>query len=205
MTPTPSFEFCAFRFLAQWLESERGLHAAISSVPTEGDIRKALSYFQVARNFKGLKAPENATFIVKSLKEVRTNEALSSPELKVKKLAHKLQERFGQFNLSAASKLLWLSYREPYIVYDNRAVRALKKKFGHRFDVRDYGAYSNAWREEYVKTEGLIQAAVEQLPKGRMFMRSCPLPDPKLVRLAKKVWFKERVFDVFLWEVGVKR
>lgn len=50
--------------------------------------------------------------------------------------------------------------------------------------------------------ETSIQSAVEQLPKGRMFMRACPLSDEELVRRAKEPWFLERVFDVFLWEIG---
>jgi hypothetical protein len=31
MTMMPSFEFCAFRYLAQWEESEYALHNAIKS------------------------------------------------------------------------------------------------------------------------------------------------------------------------------
>ncbi len=198
----PSFEFCAFRFLSQWEESEYALHNAFRSAPAEKDIRKALSYFQVARNFEGLKEPATATFILQCLTEVRSDRALSSPHEKVDKLAKILETRFHQYNLSAASKLLWLSYREPYIVYDNRAVTALQDDFGHRFDVRDYSAYSKVWREEYISFEASIQSAVEQLPKGRMFMRACPFSDQELVRRAKETWFLERVFDAFLWEVG---
>jgi hypothetical protein len=202
MTPMPSFEFCAFRFLAQWEENEYALYNAIRSTPTEKDIRKALSYFQVARNFEGLKEAANAAFVVQSLLEVRADQALSSPPEKVHQLVKTLETRFKQNNLSAASKLLWLSYRHPYIVYDNRAITALRDEFGHRFEERDYSAYSKVWREEYVIFEASIQSAVEQLPKGRMFMRACPLSDQELVRRAKETWFLERVFDIFLWEIG---
>lgn len=45
MNSIPSYEFCAFGFLNQWLESELELHTAISSAPTENDICKALAYF----------------------------------------------------------------------------------------------------------------------------------------------------------------
>src|SRR5205085_2998444 len=125
--------------------------------------------------------------------EVRIDQLLTSPHEKVNKLAVNLQKRFNQYNLSAASKLLWLSYREPYIVYDGRAVKALTRDFGHRFDQRDYGAYSRIWRQEYGIRKTSIQTAVEQLPKGRMFMRSCLLSDAELVQMAKETWFMERV------------
>ena len=118
------------------------------------------------------------------------------------KLAEIFEKRFNQYNLSAASKLLWLSYSEPYVVYDNRAVTALRDEFGHRFEERDYSAYSKVWREEYVIFEGSIQSAVEQLPTGGMFMRACPFSDQELIRGAKETWFLERVFDIFLWEIG---
>ena len=94
MTPMPSFEFCAFRFLAQWEENEYALYNAIRSTPTEKDIRKALSYFQVARNFEGLKEAANAAFVVQSLLEVRADQALSSPPEKVHQLVKTLETRF---------------------------------------------------------------------------------------------------------------
>lgn len=132
---------------------------------------------------------------------MRNDPTLTTPHEKVDALAGKFQNSFHQFNLSAASKLLWLSCREPFIVYDARAVKALARNFGHRFN--DYTEYSNAWRKEYARAEDSIRAAVQQLPKGRIFMRSCSFTDQELLDLAKEVWFTERVFDVFLWEVGI--
>jgi len=198
----PSFEFCAFRFLTQWQEDECALHNVIAVVPTIKAIRDALSYFQVARNFAGLKQPENAEFILTSLTTVRTSRVLSGPNDKVTTLAKAFNERFNRYNLSAASKLLWLSCRAPYIIYDTRAVNALIGTFGHNIAERDYPGYSQVWREEYERHEAAIQAAVEQLPKGRLFMRPWAVSDQELVRMAEETWFMERVFDIFLWEVG---
>lgn len=202
MTTLPTFEFCAFRFLTQWQEDEHTLYSAFTATPTPKDIRKALTYFQVARNFPGLKEPAKADFILTSLQKVRADPALSTPDDKVNRMATDLQGEFKRYTLSAASKLLWLSYREPYIVYDSRAVKALRHDFGHRFDDGDYAAYSAEWRQEYTKWQSAIQTAVEQLPKGRLFMRPCSLPDQELVSMAKEGWFMERVFDLFLWEIG---
>ena len=204
MTPRPRFEFCAFRFLSQWQEDESALHSVISATPTKDSIRKALSYFQVARNFKGLKNDENASFILESLLEVRNNPALLSPDEKVIALVQKLKTRFNRSNVSAASKLLWLSKREPFIIYDTRAVTALTRDLGHKLVEWSYSEYSNAWRKEYAKHEALIENAVEELPKARPFMRVPPASDEELLRMAKETWFMERVFDMFLWEVGVR-
>jgi hypothetical protein len=205
MKTMPGFEFCAFRFLIQWQEDEQKLHAAISSsTPAATDIRGALSYFQVARNFKDLNQPEKTAFVLNSLLEVRADQTLQTPDAKVARLTQRLQEEFDQNNLSAASKLLWLSYREPYIVYDGRAVTALIRDLGYRFPTRDYPQYSKSWREEYEKHKNSIGKAIEHLPKARMFMRPLPLTDEQLLAMARESWFQERVLDIFLWEIGEK-
>jgi hypothetical protein len=201
MTP-PSFEFCALSFLTQWQENECALHRAVSMSPSVSEIRQALNYFQVSRTFKDLDVPGNAAFILRCLMNVRDDRTLQSPHEKVDKLAMDLRKKFGRLNISAASKLLWLTYRDPFIIYDARAVNALRRHFHHRFSA--YKEYSEAWREEYANARASIRDAVNSLPKARLFMRLPPPPDQKLLRMAKETWFMERVFDVFLWEVGVK-
>jgi hypothetical protein len=201
MTP-PSFEFCAFSFLTQWQESECALHSAISTVPDAENIRKALNYFQVARTFKGLNEPGKVDVILDRLIAVRDDSTLESPHEKVDRLASELRFTFGKVNVSAASKLLWLTFRDPFIIYDKRAVDALSRHFHHSF--ASYEQYLQAWREEYLKSEAAIRAAVKELPKARLFMRLSQAPDPELLRMAHETWFVERVFDIFLWEVGAK-
>jgi hypothetical protein len=195
--PKPSFEFCAFKFLIQWQENECALHRAISTTPTKCDIHEALKHFQVARTFRNVDG--RLSSILNSLNQVRNTQNFSSAYEKVELLASDFKTKFGKQNTSAASKLLWLSHRTPFIIYDGRAVKALRH-FGHKFD--SYTQYSNVWRNEYARFEGLIRNAVEQLPSGRMFMRSCPFSDDELLQMAKEAWFMERVFDTFLWENG---
>lgn len=198
-------EYCALRFLLQWLRREEALHQAIASEPSDEEIRDALAYFRVSRNFKGLsKESGKAASIRKALITVRNDKELS-PEKKVEELAQSLETEFKKFNLSAASKLLWLSFREPFVIYDGRAVDALSNKLGREFSRRDYTEYLAAWRSEYAAIDSAIERAASQLPKGRVFMPSCRLTDEELLLLAKTPWFKERVFDIFLWEVGGSR
>lgn len=196
------FEFCALRFLIQWQGRERELYEAIkTNPPTGSSIHKALSYFQVARNFKGLKQPKKLTSIQDSLLNIRADQK-TSDEKKVERLASEFQVNFAQFNLSAASKLLWLSQREPFIIYDKRAVVALTQKLGQRFQIRNYSEYCRIWREQYSIVEPAIRLAADQLPNGRMFMPKWSISDIELLRMAKETWFMERVFDIFLWEIG---
>jgi hypothetical protein len=195
-------EFCALRFLLQWLGKEEQLHRALVSNPTDEHIRAALAYFQVSRNFKGLgNQPEKASLIRDLLVKTRTNPELTI-EKKVEELAKTFKDRFKKCNLSAASKLLWLSFRNPVIIYDQRAEKALSKKLNCKPLDGSYSSYTEAWRRLYADYESEIGDAVTRLPRGRIFMPKCLLTDEELLRTANEPWFKERVFDTFLWEVG---
>ena len=197
------FEYCAARFLRQWQKREATLYEAISSTPSEDSIAEALAYFQVSRNFAKLREnPKNLGKIQRALVAVRGDEKFPSACNKVMELSRRFEKEFDQFNLSAATKLLWLSYRSPYVVYDKRAVTALKRHFRHKFDSRSYAEYASAWRTEYAMAEAGIAKAIANLPTGRAFMPKTTLTDTDLTKLAKQSWFKERVFDIFLWEVG---
>jgi hypothetical protein len=127
---------------------------------------------------------------------------LSSPEAKVNELARALKSKFGQFNVSAASKLLWLSYRCPFIICDSRATKALKKKFGHKHADTSYENFVDAWRDEFTNHKEKIEGAVNALPQGRPFMRAYKTSDEDLLKMAHEPWFLERVFDVLLWDIG---
>ena len=197
----PSFEFCAFRFWNQWHDEEALHYKAISSTPADEDVRAALNYFQVARTFKGIGKDANvAAYIRGCLIQVRGDATLSTPAEKVEKLTDQLQKKFGRANVSAASKLLWLSSRDPFIIYDSRADYALRQQFKARFG--GYREYASVWRNAYVNHEAAIAKAVEELPKARVFMRTAPPLDHEILSIARKTWFKERVFDKFLWEIG---
>ena len=100
----PRFEFCAFRFWNQWHDEEASIYEAISTAPTDQDVRNALNYFQVARTFKGIgKDPNIATFIRSCLMQVRSDATLSTPCEKVETLTNELKTKCGRVNLSSAS------------------------------------------------------------------------------------------------------
>jgi hypothetical protein len=121
---------------------------------------------------------------------------------RVKLLADKFEDRIGKRNLSAASKLLWLSKRSGFVVYDTRTVDALALKFRKDFNRRDYESYCGAWREEYANHEEAIAEAVagslETLPGPRHW----GVATKRLVEWSRAEWFRERVFDKYLWLIG---
>jgi hypothetical protein len=195
------FEFCALKYLLQWQRKEEFLHLQMRSTnPELSNLRKALRYFQVARNFKGLKDDSRAEVVRDMLLETRARSDLSTDE-QVVILASSFNEAEFQYNISAASKLLWLSSQEP-IIYDSRAFIALKEEYGHRGKRKDYQAYCESWNLAYKEAEQAVLNAVNELPKVRAFLPRDTPDDDQLLTLVRKKWFRERVFDLYLWELG---
>jgi hypothetical protein len=139
MKPELQFEYCALRFLLQWLQRERVLHDQIAGKPSFLQVRSALQYFQVARTFPGLRSDKVVRAVANALRHV-DGEPQLSPEEKVLTLASQFRESFNRFNLAAASKLLRLKHRWPYIIYDSRAVKALRA-LGCNFQNANYSEY----------------------------------------------------------------
>ena len=144
--PELPFEYCALRFVLQWEQRERVLHEQVAANPTFQQVRSALRYFQVARTFPGLADDAAAQTVTDALRQVDADSKLS-PEAKVTTLAERFRKRFNHFNLSAASKLFWLKHKS-YIIYDSRAVNALRD-LGCAFENADYDQYCTCWREKY--------------------------------------------------------
>lgn len=192
------YEFCSLRFLLQWDRAEEKLRFEFRDGPNVKVLRRALKHFQVARNFKGLKSDEVAKWIIVALNKVAATSL--PPEQKVVALARKFRNKFSQFNLSAASKLLWLKGDNGVIIYDARAVAALCD-MGSAFEKRDYAAYCKSWRRKFSARRKKIRAAAKRLPEARGFLPR-KYQNKGLDALVTKKWFVDRVFDIYLWEAG---
>jgi hypothetical protein len=186
-------------FLSFGRENEKSLHNEMQGMPSAGQIRRVLNHYRVARNFKGL-SDEFAEQISRDLVEVSDDKGSHSD--KVMSLAERFQKNFDQLNLSAASKLLWLRKRNSYLIFDKRAADALGR-LGKK--ISDYNSHCVAWQEEYQKRCGEITLAARGLVSlPRRYTRDPSLTDEELTELVNKDWFRARVFDIYLWEIGDK-
>ena len=137
-TPTPTYQYCAFRFLDLWERDEKSLHGDMQGTPSADQIRNVLNHYRVARNFKGL-SHEGAKQISEDLVEM--SDVKGSYSDKVMLLAERFKNKFGQRNLSAASKLLWLRNRSSYLIFDKRAADGLRR-LGNK--INDYKSFCDA-------------------------------------------------------------
>ncbi len=197
----PPYEYCAYRFLELWERVEKPLHEAMSGTLSSDQIRHALKNYRVSRNFKNISVPGVAETIAENLLVVSEGCA-GDFQTAVTSLADLFKRSFDQFNLSAASKLLWLRNRSPYLIYDSRAVTALHR-LGNKFNKADYRSYANVWKGEYEKRSGDISLAAQGLVNvPRKYTAAFSLTDNQLAELVHSKWFLERVFDIYLWEIG---
>ncbi len=192
--------YYALRFLLQWEGKEKVLHRDLVRALSPISVRASLAHFQVARNFPGIKRERRAQFVVRSLVSAESQSNLS-PSQRVNFLAERLSQQFDRFNLSAASKLLWLRHRRPYVIFDARAQNALRR-LGSEFDQGDYAQYVKAWRARYAEAKACISVACSALATLPGVVPSLPSAERSLSRLVSEQWFQERVFDLYLWERG---
>lgn len=195
------FEYCAFRYFVQWVRYERALHSRMRSHPSPDDIRDSLRYFKVARSFGGLGTDGG---VAKSIREELVDVAARqdiTPASRVNELAKRFKARFGKFNISAASKLLWLSKPNEYLVYDSRAVAGLKR-LGLSPQARDYAAYEKAWRQKYSESKDSVIRATNRLPEVKAWLPCGPDDSNEMHSISNQKWFLERVFDIYLWELS---
>lgn len=198
------FEFCAIRFLIMWESQEKRLNAVMSKNADIKDLRAALAYFKVARNFKGLGLDETAKKILNLVQNARQSKNIPS-ERRVVDLAESFLANGFQMNLSAASKLLWLSDQSPYVIYDSRTVSSLSKmELLSRGS--GYAEFCLAWKKAYRKCLPEIRRALNglpnELPSARKFIPRLEISNEAIQLMVKKPWFRERVFDVYLWEMS---
>jgi len=197
----PPLAFCALRFHFQWQQRERAIHAAFQRSPKLKAFQEALRYFRVSRNFRGIGNPRELERARRIFAAARLDRS-SSAEDQVVALAKSFENTFGKYNVSAASKLLWLTYRSPFVILDARAARGLKRVTDRRFRSNNYRDYTAIWRQFYRERHAEIVAAVDLLPKARAFMPDFRQSERELRELCSAEWFRERVLDNYLWEVG---
>lgn len=204
----PDFDYFALRALMLWVRAERDLLKSFRRAPTSDAIRQSLKHFMISRNFKGIGSdPTVAKSIARLLEKVSAKQRYTPDEAveKVLLLEKRFVTKFKRSNLSAASKLLWLKHRTPFIIYDKRAVDALPidvDALPIEKDKRNYPAYCRRWRLEFGKVQGEIESAAKRLLKLQGYFSSCLSSKIKLKTVVNRPWFHERIFDVYLWEKG---
>lgn len=205
--PHLAFKCCALNYLNQWLT-----HDSIYCETLAGDdeakklkaLKKATVFYRVARNLhkehdskKGLPRFKPLLDVL----ELQTPDAFTTNLVEsIDKARRLISEQYGDRGvLSLTTKFLWFKVKSPIIVYDGNAKKALKVW------TDDLSAYYSAWRTRFNAVADDIDLACDSLQDVLEYSVNPQLATASYVRdLSSRQWFKERVFDNYLWNLGAK-
>jgi len=203
--PLVSFEYAAFYYLNWWLAYDRRFCAALSDqseVVQLSGLSEAAAKYGVARTAQkkferkvGAKRFEPILAAIRTAKPTHFEGDNLVPA--VLQIARTLSATYGDRGvLSLTTKLLWLKIRHPIIIVDANARLALNRRDA------DLSTYYKTWRKEYEEQRTRVDAACEALVDARRFCLVPDLSPEELSKLSGADWFRERVFDIYLWHKG---
>ncbi|WP_146108692.1 hypothetical protein [Chromatium okenii] len=146
-----SLEYFSLYYLNMWLTHDRLYHESLNNGTHEEKlvfIKQAATYYKVARNLPK-EYDEDIGYaryepVIKIIDEVIASDFSVDTVESIKKVQDELSRAYGgRCVLSITTKLLWLKIRDPIIIYDSQARKALKTDDG------DLSGFYTAWRNEY--------------------------------------------------------
>lgn len=202
------FKYCALYYLNQWVSKDRVYCEVLSS---DNELKKlevlkdAAWFYRIARNLpdrydvgKGLPRLKPILDII----ELQTPGMFKGTELlpSIIRVSELISSKYSHRKfLSLTTKFLWLKFKSPIIIYDNRARRAINT------NPNDLESYYLRWRESFESNASAIDIACNSLPKVHEYSMNPEITTPEYIeKIASQQWFKERVFDMYLWHLGGK-
>lgn len=198
-----NFRFFALHYLNDWCDDDRrfveGLRPNIETSERLKILREAASYYGVSRTLPTLDGEERLTAALAEIDAIEIPINEQRVDEVICRLANQLEERYGRYAISAASKFLWLRQKSPIVIWDDRADKCLRRS-GCQFARRDYyRQYRQEWRKQFADCEKSIRAACAELVDVKAFSLAAGASDEEIGQLISAQWFHERVFDKFLW------
>jgi len=203
--PQANLRFCALKYLNDWIQYDRQFVRGLSKTGDDrlGCFTQAAIYYRIARNFKGLADDSTRQKLLEALDRFGGHISEENVNDVVKDLSDQFEKPCGNRAISASSKLLWITHKSPVVILDSRAVRALNEmRTGQRLTEANYAAYRKTWLAEFARHQNAIESACNELSRVKEFTLASELPDEEFSTLIKERWFRERVFDQFLWWNG---
>jgi hypothetical protein len=205
MIPIPEvgFKYYALRYLNLWISQDEPFCHALAGHSREKKLEalaRAAAKYGIARTLpkrdgtdKGLERYGPVLNIIDRQKreDFRRDEI---PQ-RIKSVSRQIKRQYGADHqvLSLTTKFLWLKMKSPIIIYDSRARNALK--------VTKIDDFYPLWRKEFSRFEKDIRHACSSLRAMHEYTEKVTNPQ-YIAKITAKRWFRERVFDVYLWHLG---
>ena len=202
-----SFNYCALYYLNQWLSKDKHYSETLAKNDKAAKLavlKDAAGFYRVARNLpktgdegKKLARYEPVLNILDGIKPsdiIRGNVTEKIAEIS-DKISDKYEDAKGTTSLT--SKFVWQKVKIPVVIYDSRVRTALA------LTSTSYENYYNCWHKKYRKSVSQIQQACEALVDMHEYVIDQQIGTREYIaEIAQKPWFRERVFDIYLWHRG---
>ncbi|HXM51165.1 MAG TPA: hypothetical protein VN956_25190 [Pyrinomonadaceae bacterium] len=201
-----NFNYWALHYLNLWLSRDRRFCEALEGHDEAAKLQalsEAATFYKVARNLpkafdieKKFPRYKPVLDVIDALNPSMFQGSRLIPS--IEQVRSHISERYGDLGVtSLTTEFLWLKMKSPIIIYDSRARKALGMK------ADSLRAYYEKWRERFDSSCNEINAACASLPKVHQYSEDPELATPRYIeRIASQPWFRERVFDVYLWTKG---
>ena len=213
--PRIRFGYYALHYLNLWIRSERAFLDAFGS-ERRGErlnaLKAAATEFRVARTLRSHGKEGSARYepllrildsqpedLVKGKPPSDVVEIVTKIERQIaKEYGDKRKDASERSVLSATTKLLWVKFRSPIVIYDKQAREALEVSDG------DLGNFYDRWHKRFRLNEPDIASACSAIATMRDYWYPAwnSLRHDEIIEVISSRWFRERVLDICLWHEG---
>lgn len=199
----PSLKYAALATLNLWLLTDSSVHKELN----DGTDREKLAAIARGANRWGFEHElqsihdEGAGLVrfqpaLDLIDGLRLQDFEDEPTTTIAKTARLLSLRYGNGNVvSATTKLLWMKFRSPIIIYDSKAGLALGANLLRKF--------YDQWHARYAVHRAEILDSCNALQDVLDYVSDPGIASADFVRdLAAENWFQQRVFGNYLTNIG---
>jgi hypothetical protein len=201
--PYRTFDFCALQFLNQWIEKESKYCVGLTSKDEETQRRTLISaggHFRVARNLpkkyeieKNIGRYQPIIDALNVLPDINRSNVIAITY----DVHEKISSGYDQRNaLSLTTKFLWLKTKHPVRIYDSQVRSILKTPIGN------LESFNSVFSDQYFAYQEQIEGSCDNLKKVISYSAEPNMPIKILEDLTSSIWFRERVLDIYLWNLG---
>lgn len=201
--PSSDYRPHALRYLMLWLDGDREFLLALRSKAMPRSerlqrLRRATWTYSVARNLRGGPkddTPARYAPLLQILDALPADLPRRGYANVLDFTAHRIRRVYQASNglNSLSSKMLWLRFGPPFLVYDKRA----RTELGTPPD--ELNEFEKAWRARFREDRPAITSACAQLPEVLPFLPAS-VPHKEIRRVIQTRWFHESVLDQALWK-----
>ena len=206
--PQVSFNYCALHYLNLWFRQEKRYCDALETISASNRLealRDAAITFGVARNLPDAHAVGSGVAkyapVLSEIDRVDP-ETLQGAGLvpAIRNVEKLISARFGGATVTSfTTKMLWLRFKSPIIIYDRNARTALELKLKKGRELEDFYI---AWQTGYDIHAAQIDVACDELPSAVRYCVNKSVTTEHIQTFANQRWFKARVYDIYLWHSG---